>query len=350
MQETYLSVDVLLAFVHLVPTVLRKHISESVSNGRKNLKQSALVRQFCDRAVEFLEDPDGLPEEVLRELLRSMPSSLAIFKDYPLLRKRLLLALASIWSTSPSESMRVVALLALHGICSKNSKLASIALKVMYRRYKSSCSTLSAHNLGQAGLLLNGLVEIFSVCPERATSVGTRSLRQMALLLQQATKRPSKENLKKVLCWQFVSCIRFWARLLISRPQKSSDIVKKTLLFPFASLLTCLLAFQFTPRLFGFHFHCIAVAIELNVHCGVKIPIASSLLKIVAHVAKQPLHKLETKKACYDLVALYKVSKSEINTKGYLVRPAPSPSPPHSRLGVRCRRGALLSDAADEQE
>jgi nucleolar complex protein 2 len=250
--------------------------------------------------------------------MRVLAESGILFREFPLLRKRMLRATISVWSSWPSDAVRVVALLTLHQLCRKYGKLLEGCIKVMYQQYATSCRALSMHNLGQAALLLNGLVEMFTIQPEKGVIFGTRALRQMASLIQQATKRPDKENVRKVICWQFIALIRFWCCLLAVELEKNSNSPYKTLLHPLCNMLACLLSFQTTPRYFGFHFHCIASAADLSTRAGCVIPIAASLLKIIAHISKQPLYKLETKKAAYDLVALYKVTKSETSTKGYL--------------------------------
>ncbi|PJF18492.1 hypothetical protein PSACC_01700 [Paramicrosporidium saccamoebae] len=305
----------LTALVGPIPVSLLRALELSTKDVEKTKRIQRVVKLFCEKTAQILADPSSVPEDILVSLLRVLGTSSALLREYPVLRKQLAKNVVSVWSSWPSDSVRVVALLTLHHLCSRYSKVFESCLKEMYQQYGRSCRSLSMHNLGQATLMLNGLVEIFALYPEKAVAFGTRCLRQMASLVQQAMKKSDKTNVKKVLCWQFIALVRFWAHLLATMGTESAF---KALLFPVCNLLTCVLSFQSSPRFFGFHFHMVASALEMIERTGCHIPVTSCLLKIVGYVAKQPLYKLEVKKAAYDLVALYKVPKSETTTKGYL--------------------------------
>lgn len=315
------SSDLLDALITEVPRLLSRLLAEKKTAERQGKTIRRLVREYCDKVVQLLEEPDCVPEDHLAALLRDLTrNGVLLFRDYPKLRKRIIKSLVGIWSSWPSDSVRVGALLTLHHFCSKysSSSLLEGCRRLAYQHYSRACRTLGPHNLGQASLMLNGLVELFSLQPASGAQFAIKSLRRMASLLQQATKKPEKEHIKKVLCWPFIALIRFWTRLLVVTSAAAKPSPYKEILFPVTSLLCCLLNFQPSPRYFAFHFHIVSCALELMSQLKVFIPVVPCLLKIIGHVARQPLYKLESKKAAYDLVALYKVPKTETTTKGYL--------------------------------
>lgn len=318
---TGVTADLLDSFILDVPfflTGLAIDMKKADSSENKQKSLQKIVREYCDKVVQVLEDPSCVPEDHLCTLLRSLnQSGTILFREYPKLRKQLIKSVISIWSSWPSDSVRIVALLTLHHFCSKHSSLLEECRKIMYQHYTRSCRTLGPHNLGQATLMLNGLVEIFALQSASSIKFATKSLRQMASLIQQAIKKPLKENTKKVLCWQFIALMRFWTRLIVVTSASNKNPFRE-LVFPVTSILCCLLNFQFSPRYFAFDFHLVSCGIELMSKLSIFLPIAPCLLKIIGYVAKQPIYKLESKKAAYDLVALYKVPKSETCTKGYL--------------------------------
>lgn len=308
-------IDLLDSFIVDLPVSLTHAAQGNDGDAQKCKRVQKVIKLYCEQVTKILEDSGCIPEDDLIGLLRAVSTNSSLLKEYPLLRKRIIKAIVVIWSSWLSDSVRVVALLALHHLCSQYNKVYETCLKSMYQQYGKSCRSLSAHNMGQASLMLNGLVEIFALYPSKAVDFSTRCLRRLASLIQQATKKPIKDHVRKVLCWQFISLVRFWSHLVSIQ---SSDGPFKVLIHPICNMLICLLSFQFSPRYFGFHFHCIAASLEMTEKLRVHIPVLSCLLKIVEHVTKQPLYKMEMKKPAYDLVALYKVPKSETITKGYL--------------------------------
>ena len=305
------------ALATFVPSILVELLEEHRTDAKMTKQVRKLVKKYSQQSLLVVQAPSTVPEDILNTILRTVSTCATLYRELPILRRKLVKAIISIWARWSSDSIRITALLALHSLISRYDSLLDICLKEMYQSYFNSCKSLSAHNLGQASLLLNGLVEVFSVNPTKGCERGTRYLRQMAAALQHVIKHPMKEQLRRVFNWQFISLLRFWAHLLTSQPANSPYI--KELLFPFTSILSsCMDIFQVSPRYFPFHLHCVAIALELVEGRGCIMSISSVLLKIIGHVCRQPLYKLETKKAAYDLVTICKVSQSEILTKGYL--------------------------------
>lgn len=297
------------AFIILVPKTLENTANNSAHK---------IIREYCNKVRLILSDPSRLPSDNLVALLRSLGQHLKLWREYPVLRKQLVKDLISLWSSWPSDEVRIVSLLAIFHLCSRYTTLLEPARKLIYQHYGKSCKSLSVHNLGQATLMLNGVLEMFTLQPAKGAEYGQKCLRQLAKTLQQAIKSPDKEHGRMVLNWTIVAQVRLWSRLLSTQIEKDPNSPYSKLLFPFCGILASLMNYQMAPRYFAFHFHCVEAAMELVKSLQTGLPIASCLLKIITYVAKQPLHKLETKKASYDLVAMIKVPKSETMTKGYL--------------------------------
>lgn len=319
------------AFISSVPEMLAS--AQSAHRDRSKIqKLQQAIKEYCERYLSIIEEHSTfLSETTMVDFLRVPSSNPELFREFPQLRKRLVKGISLLWATWPEDSVRIVALLALHAMVSRYGTLREVALRSMYTAYGRACRTLTAHTLGQASLLLNGLVEIFALAPSEGAELGLRALRQMAALLQQAIKHPLKENMRKLLCWRYVSLLRFWGHLLATQSitskgkerrvvmteERSSPYIKK-LLTPFTGILASLANLQFSPRHFPFVFHLVAAALELLETAGSIVPVTHCLLRIIRHISRQPLYRLEMHKAAYDLVAILKVSQSEINNKGYL--------------------------------
>lgn len=313
------------ALVSSIPAALKEAKEAAKSSGGANGPDSKsslhrTLRLYCEAVSQFLTDPEGLPEDALAALLRTVAQNVDFLQDFSSYRKSVLRGATVIWSTWPSEPVRVAALLTIYHLCSHYASLFPIASKLMYRQYTNCCRSLASHNLGQATLLLNGLLEIFALHPAQGAAFGIKCLRRLADLLRLAIKDSKKEQTKKVFCWSIVALLRFWTRLLSIQcvGKKGRRSPYRQLVHPICGLLNALLAYRVAPQLFPFHFHLVSCAHELARELGLFIPVASCLLKIIGHVAKQPLHRLEVKKGAYDLVAIYRASKSEVGSKGYL--------------------------------
>lgn len=321
------------AFISSVPERLASVRQDARQDRSKIQKLRQVTKEYCERYLSIIEEHSALlSETVMVDLLRIPSNDPGLFREFPQLRKRLVKGISLLWATWSEDSVRIVALLALHAMVSRYGSLREVTLRSMYTAYGRACRTLTAHTLGQASLLLNGLTEVFALAPSEGTELGVRALRQMATLLQQAIKHPLKENMRKLFCWRYVSLVRFWGHLLATQSTTSKDkkevrvrmsekrpsLYITKLLAPFTGILASLANLQFSPRHFPFAFHLVATALELLDAAESIVPVTHCLLRIIRHVSRQPLYRLEMRKAAYDLVAILKVSQSEVNSKGYL--------------------------------
>ncbi len=319
------SYDQLTFVVLVIPPVIGRHLN---LKGGVTGPLKRLVKAFCSKTAALLEEPNVLGDALLAALMRAVGSRPEIFQEAPQVRKGVTTSLANIWASHPSDETRVVAFLAIHGICSRyQASLLDVALKTMYQLYVKSCKSLSGHNFGQAGLLMNGLVELYAINGSKALPFAIKFLRQMAASMCEAIKQPLKSKTALVLSWPFIARLRFFSALATyerAAPGAVASGKPKKAVRPFAVLIPPLctvvsstLTFQVASRYYPFHFHVISMAMALTRDTGATLPTASALLRIAHHAVRQPFHKLAVKKAAYDFVTLIKVPRSETLTKGY---------------------------------
>lgn len=317
------------SLVNDLPKLLTVALKESEKNVQKKSSKHGqkAIRAYCEACDKLLDKDlvDSIPDDLLTGILRNVTTHVPLFKEYPVLRKGILKNTILLWSSSSREEVRIVALLAIHALCSRYSSLLEAAIKEMYQTYARACKSLTAHTLGQAGLMINGLVEIFSLNPAKGVGKSQSLLRQMALRIQQLMKHPGKDTSKKVYSWQFISMLRFWCELLAAPTTKVGSPYVEKLLAPLGGIISCLLSLPPTPRYYPFCFHVVASSLRLIESRNCFIPVTGALLKIISHVVKQPLYKKskqETEESSdvitFDFVALCKVAKSDAASKAFL--------------------------------
>lgn len=302
--------------LYLVTSLAKAGKANKVGKGVQKI-----VHLYCRTCVKLLSNEIAItiPQDLLLGVLRAISTCVALFKEYPILRKSLLKLIISLWSSWNDEQVRIVSLLAIHALCSKYSSLLDTALKKMYQQYGQACKSLNARtSLTQASLLINGLVEIFTLNPTKSVDRALSSLRQLANSIQQVIKHPGKDTVKRIFSWKFISLVRFWCQLLSCDNIDSQSPYITKLLAPLGGIICCLLSLPISPRHYPYFFHLVAATLTVMKSRQCFFPLSAVLLRIIAQVSRQPLYKMESTRPTFDLITLCKVSKFEITSKTYL--------------------------------
>ncbi|KAG5463058.1 MAG: Noc2p family-domain-containing protein [Olpidium bornovanus] len=125
------------------------------------------------------------------------------------------------------------------------SKLGKILVKVGIRvgRFRGSYMTLvqacretNSHTLPTIQLLMNCMVELYGVDLQASYQHAFVYIRQMAIHLRSAMTTITKDSFKAVYNWQYIHCLRLWARVIGAHTQCGKGPLDP-LLYPLVQVL-----------------------------------------------------------------------------------------------------------------
>lgn len=176
--------------------------------------------------------------------------------------------MVTIWS-SAAEKNRIHSAVALLKFCKNFPSQHETCARKMYLTFLKSCKSISAHNIHILSLMTNSLIEIFAMNIDKLSCLIFSKIRNLSETVRVAVKDSSKENLKKVYCWQFCAAIKLWG-LLMTKPgsEKIANLVSPTI-----SLAMELCCFQVSNFYGPFYLQMVRIALEIMEKNQIFIPI-----------------------------------------------------------------------------
>lgn len=286
--------------------------------GKKRGPFHILIKGYLGELLKFIDQETIASPDAVGLVLEGIPSWMPLLRAFPESRKKLAERLVAIWSGTPSDQARLASLLALHKAIKLYPKLADRVMSKMLKGYGQACRTLSIHTLGTATFLLNGLVEIFAIEPEKSAVLAEKTVRQLSALLQASVRKPSKESMSKVYCWSFIWTARFLARLVAHAETLPNGAPLKALGSRVLALIHGCLCYNFVPRFYAHHFHLLGAAAELCRATHTYFPAAPFLLTLLQRIVATATKPETAKPKLYDFTTICKVPKSEAGSRSYL--------------------------------
>ncbi len=148
------------------------------------------------------------------------------------------------------------------------------ALKGLYREYVKSSKFMSATHAARLALDAACVVETYgAVGGEAAYRHAFIYVRQLAQVVRGAMGSKAKDAFRAVYCWQTVSCLELWARLVGDLAGKEATASLGALAFPVAHLLQTAAGLVPTPRYLPLRLRCLRALVGLAAAVGVYAPV-----------------------------------------------------------------------------
>ena len=260
---------------------------------------------------------------------------LGYLECFPKIASEMAVALMDIWSgvvcsNYEDERVKVASALILCKMAKTNEALLGSILKGVYVRFAKSAKSVSIHNVAVVNFMLNSMLEVYRINPVLSYHYGFLFIRQLALSVRclYSTGLASElreKQVKKVLSWQFLYCLKFWSKFVSlsaikSEPQSSSscDIIGQ-LTYPIVQICVCILnAGQRTKQqYFPYFLHIIRLLNELAIGRNVFVGIFNYAFSIIQSMnSNHALTKSDNLKPI-DFGITLKVSKQFVNSRLY---------------------------------
>ena len=93
----------------------------------------------------------------------------------------------------------------------------------VYRAFVSSANFMSPANAGHIDFMASCVVEMFGLDSAVSYEQGFSHVQQLAQLMRNALGMKSKDALREVYCWQTISTLELWAKVLAAHGQQEVD-------------------------------------------------------------------------------------------------------------------------------
>ena len=156
------------------------------------------------------------------------------------------------------------------------------ALKGAYREFVKSAKFMTAATAPRLALQAAALVDLYGGAPPAAAYRHAFSyVRQLAGLVRGAVAGKAKDGHRAVYCWQTVTCLELWARVVGDlAPERVPSLAP--LAFPVLTLLSSAAALVPTPRYHPLHLRLHRAAHGLASATGAYVPLTAPLLDMLA--------------------------------------------------------------------
>lgn len=233
-----------------IPPVLDHHLPDRkpTSKGKESLpstsprwtKVQPTVKSYLNhvlRVSKQFKDP-ALQHFMLRNFVPILP----FFACFPKLSRDLLRRMLDIWA-SGDEKARVSAFLAIRKLSTYSLTLLTLVMKKSYHAFTTLAANTNSHTWTSIQFMRDCVAELYALNPLASYQHAFVYIRQLAVTLRTAITTRTKDAYKAVYNWQFIHCVRLWAKVLSNQqgPMKGSKVSLADLVYPFTqvTLGTC---------------------------------------------------------------------------------------------------------------
>jgi len=287
--------------------------SESNSKPEKSKKWKKVEKQVRIYLVELVTLLARVSEaSVFNVLLKHVHSMLPYYQAYQKGAKMLMTRLVTIWSSSGSETPRILAFMCLVKLA-RNAGLLEPCVKSMYLSYVKNCKFTSPTTLPNISFMKRSLVEMFGLDHNLAYYQAFVYIRQLAIHLRNAITTNKKDAVQAVYNWQFIHSLELWGSL-VGHCGHSETI--KPLIYPLVQVIIGTAKLVPVGKFFPLRFHCAKILREISASTGTFIPVLPFYLDVLnTHNFKKKSKKVSMKPI--DFSCILKLSKSQLLENGF---------------------------------
>ena len=287
--------------------------AESNSKPEKSKKWKKVEKQLRIYMVELVTLLARVSEaSVFNVILKHVHSMLPYYQAYQKGAKMLMSRLVSIWSSSGSETPRILAFMCLVKLA-RNAGLLEPCVKSMYLSYVKNCKFTSPSTLPNISFMKRSLVEMFGLDHNLAYYQAFVYIRQLAIHLRNAITTNKKDAVQAVYNWQYIHSLELWGSL-VGHCGHSETI--KPLIYPLVQVIIGTAKLVPVAKFFPLRFHCAKILREISASTGTFIPVLPFYLDVLnTHNFKKKSKKVSMKPL--DFSCILKLSKSQLLENGF---------------------------------
>ena len=287
--------------------------AESNTKPEKSKKWKKVEKQVRIYMVELVTLLARVSEaSVFNVLLKHVHSMLPYYQAYQKGAKMLMSRLVSIWSSSGSETPRILAFMCLVKLA-RNAGLLEPCVKSMYLSYVKNCKFTSPTTLPNISFMKRSLVEMFGLDHNLAYYQAFVYIRQLAIHLRNAITTNKKDAVQAVYNWQYIHSLELWGSL-VGHCGHSETI--KPLIYPLVQVIIGTAKLVPVAKFFPLRFHCAKILREISASTGTFIPVLPFYLDVLnTHNFKKKSKKVSMKPL--DFSCILKLSKSQLLENGF---------------------------------
>ena len=254
---------------------------------------------------------------LLAFIFKELEHYIPFLVPFPKVAKSYLKALLQLWGTSQSDDAdtRSVQISAFFRI----RQLAILmpfpfiedSLKGLYLTFVRNARFVNEQSLQAITFMGNCVVELFGVDTDASYQHCFVYVRQLALHLRNAMIKKTKEALQAVFNWQYLHCLRVWAKVIAEYPGEDQ---LQQLVFPLVQVITGVMKLALSPRLIPYRLHCVVLLHELAAASNTFIPTACYPLDILQapELHKKPKYATDAPPVLSDII---RFSDAGVSTK-----------------------------------
>ena len=287
--------------------------AETNTKPEKSKKWKKLEKQVRVYMVELVTLLARVSEaSVFNVLLKHVHSMLPYYQAYQKGAKMLMSRLVAIWSSSGSETPRILAFMCLVKLA-RNAGLLEPCVKSMYLSYVKNCKFTSPTTLPNISFMKRSLVEMFGLDHNLAYYQAFVYIRQLAIHLRNAITTNKKDAVQAVYNWQYIHSLELWGSL-VGHCGHSETI--RPLIYPLVQVIIGTAKLVPVAKFFPLRFHCAKILREISASTGTFIPVLPFYLDVLnTHNFKKKSKKVSMKPL--DFSCILKLSKSQLLENGF---------------------------------
>ncbi|MCJ1300248.1 Nucleolar Complex 2 protein [Hypocenomyce scalaris] len=316
-----------------VPDVLSHHLpaKESASgkvriatDSKKYRTLTPLLKSHATSVHHLLENLSDA--STIKLTLSSILPLLPYLLSFKKVLKNLVKTIVSIWSDpSSTEATRINAFLLIRRVAIiSDTSLREAVLKTTYQGLVKGSRNTTIHTLPGINLMKNSAAELWGLDPSIGYTTGFTYIRQLAIHLRSSITQPTKDSYKAIYNWQYVHSLDFWSRVLSTHCSPSTNPTLKSptssplhpLIYPLVQITLGALRLIPTPTYFPLRFHLTRSLFRISRSTTTYIPLAPSLLEVLASPELKKPPKPSTLKPL-DFTTSIRAPKSYLRTRVY---------------------------------
>ena len=264
------------------------------------------IRSYLGNLLHFLATQQYIDDKLLRFTLTVMEDLIIFIIPFKKYARKLLSILIKIWINNDVQNVQIDAFLRIRQLILQmppRTLFLEKALKMIYLSYVRASKFVNINTLPKIQFLCNCVVEIYQIDLNSSYQHAFVYIRQLAIHIRNAITSQHKESFHNIYNWQFINCLKVWAKLLCIRgnvednnpnpnPNPNNELNDNNhnkaknplqpLIYPFIQICTSVLNLNSSIRYAAMKFHILKILIELISNTGIYIPIIPMILQILS--------------------------------------------------------------------
>ncbi|GAB0087928.1 Nucleolar complex protein 2 homolog [Sergentomyia squamirostris] len=247
---------------------------------KKWAKMRNPMRSYVTDLTHILENVASA--DILTILLKHLHQMVPVVVAVSGASKPVLKRLVSLWSTSPEETVRVLAFLCILKLTrAQQGQFLTVVLKVMYLSFVRNSRFVSPTSLPGINFMRRSLTEMFTLDAEVSYQHAFLYIRQLAIHLRNAVTLKKKDSYQAVYNWQYVNALRLWGDVLSATVTSSTGNSLQALVYPLVTIIQGVIKLIPTAQWFPLRFHCIQILITVSKNTRIFMPVLPFILEVL---------------------------------------------------------------------